>query len=99
MARNHRKDLEPGLHGANNISGAPLWRTRAITLLIRVANQTQAQAVSLQMRSHVLSEASPLLIGVQRMKTASIKRKAKWRPFNSVPKEVNRHEATLDIRV
>lgn len=30
------------------------------------------------------------------MKTASIKRKAKWRPFNSVSHEVNHKKATFD---
>jgi hypothetical protein len=56
MARHEGKDLEAGLHGINDISGAPPGRTGTGAPVVGVADDAQPQAVFLQMGRHIFGK-------------------------------------------
>jgi hypothetical protein len=92
MAARERKNLEIGLYGQDDICRLPLRRTRALAMLVRIADRRQPQTGLFQMSRDVLSEPSAVVVRVEGVKTASVKRETKRSAGNPVPEDINQHE-------
>jgi len=97
MAGGEGKNLEIGFYGQDDIGRLPLRRTRALALLVRIADQRQPQTGLFQMGRDVLGKPSPVVFRVEGVKTASVKRETKRSAGNPVPEEISKHEVAGNV--